>query len=279
VTIATKTVFPTAAFHHIGLMMCLMSVLISSALFGYLSVNKIVEGWFRDVSDRLMVEILAFDVQTESVLTQETINQTTQDILKTLNNDPIIQNITMSEPERSDSLDIPSPVFLKLNLIENRANNAEQRLVELITQNFSNVAVQSQESWETDIQRMATSLKTAFFILSVSILVVVIVMITGIVKTQLKASDNIIKLIHLMGASPSSVRHLFQLAMIRSVSLGTFTGICVLGALISPLIHFLHIDISILHYWGILLSVFCGFIIISYCVTGLTVDQSLKDMP
>lgn len=130
-----------------------------------------------------------------------------------------------------------------------------------------------------DIQHTAHSLQFVFTSLALSILIVTAVVITGVVRTQLKASMDTVNLIHLMGAPSSTIAQLFQNAVTKTVFKGCSIGLILLGLTVSPLVVLLNYEGSILEFWKILPIILCIFIALSAIVTRLSVASALREMP
>ncbi|PCI01361.1 MAG: hypothetical protein COB76_01500, partial [Alphaproteobacteria bacterium] len=68
-SISTQTLLPSVSFRHIGIMVFLMSILMASAAFGFVSVSHIVKGWLNDTQDILSLEIPVFNEETKTIFT------------------------------------------------------------------------------------------------------------------------------------------------------------------------------------------------------------------
>lgn len=279
-SLSAKTIMPTASFMHISVMVGLMSVLLGIAGFGYISVSHLTNLWLSDITDTLSIEIPAYDNETTSILSPEDIEDHYKNVMHVIDGDPIITNIKVNRPDEDTvELDIPSPIFLTLSLHPDRADNAEGRLIDSIHDISDTIIVRSEDDWETDIQSMTLILKTAFSMLGLSVFIVTIVVMSGVIRTQLKASKDTLALVHLMGASANNISHIFQKSIFRSVALGSLIAIGALGFLISPLTLYLGIAGSLFYYWAILCAVPICFVLLSFIVTGLTVFTHLREMP
>lgn len=278
-SISTQTVLPASSFRHVGIMVFLMSILMGAAGFGFISINHMVQGWLTDTADSLTIEIPAYNDTTQSVVKEDDIKQQLQNVLKTLDGDPIITDIETIRPQMENDFNLPSPVFLTLRLRPDRAPKAEERIVSSLQRKISSIIIKPAEEWENDIQKTGLTLKTAFSALGLSVVIVTIFMISGVVRTQLKASADTISLIHLLGASSSTIQGVFQRAISKTVMVSSLLGLALLGSLISPLTLYLGIAGSLIYYWAILSGVFFTFIILSFIATGLTVSSVLREMP
>ena len=278
-SISTQTLLPSVSFRHIGIMVFLMSILMASAAFGFVSVSHIVKGWLNDTQDILSLEIPVFNEETKTIFTNVEIQAQYKTILRALDRDPIIQKVDVFTPKKENGSDLPSPIFLTLKLHPERVENAENRIKNAIVKSVPSVMTKESNLWARDIIQMTLTLKTAFGALGLSVILVTVFMIIGVVRTQLKASENTISLIHLLGATSGVIQTIFQKSVTRSVAIGSVTGLSILGVAISPLTFYLGIAGSLLSYWLILCGVFFTFILISIIVTGLTVSSTLREMP
>lgn len=282
-SIPSSTLLPPHVFRHIGIMVFFMSILMGFSAYGLIAVSTIIHGWTKDIENSMMIEIPAFDPRTENVLNQSDVEQSLIKIQSYVKNDPIVTNIEVTRPHNETNIpkdfDIPVPLFITLSLHKDRANNAEERLIDNIKQNVPTAIFKTQGDWMKDIQTTANTLRFVFSGLGLSILFVTGFVITGVVRSQLKASMETVTLIHLMGGTSSTISRLFQKAIMTSIIIGCFFALILIGFLVSPLAAFLDFEGSLLSFWATLPAVLGAFILLSYCVTGLTVSLALREMP
>jgi cell division protein FtsX len=276
-------ILPSSAFRHIGFMVLFMAVIAGFSALGLLAVQTITKSWIQDTQNKMTLEILAFDEHEKSVFNQQRIEQNFLKIQKIIDGDPIITNTDVTRFDDVDRVKteyaIPNPVFMTLSLHPDRVENAEQRIIDEITQHVPHTIFKRPEIWQADINRTALTLRFAFISLAVGVFFVTSLILSATIRTQLQASDQTIKLIHLMGANPSIIAGLFQRALIKPIIWGSAIGLVCVVASFSPALLFLNIIISPLLFYGYLGIIFVSFIVTSYVITSLTVRNALKAMP
>jgi cell division protein FtsX len=282
-TLPSSHILPPSAFRHIGFMVLFMAVMAGFSALGLLSVQTITKSWIQDTQDKMTLEILAFDEGHKTVFTQQRIEQNFTKIQKILDGDPIIINTDIT---RFDDVNfvhteyaIPNPIFITLSLHPDRAHNAEQRIIDEIMEHVPHTIFKKPETWQADINRTALTLRLAFISLTVGVFFVTSLILSATIRTQLQASDKIIKLIHLMGADTSIISGLFQRALIKPIIWGSFMGLACIALSFSPVLIFLNIIISPILFYSYLGIIFLAFVIISYAITSFTVRNALRQMP
>lgn len=280
-TLPVKTVLATSAFHHIGVMVFLMSFLLGIAGFGYLALAAMTQGWIDETRNIMSIEIPAYDSVSQTVLTPDQLKTHEESIREIIGDDPLVKAIEFHIPKTItiEGADIPAPVFLTLHLHPDRVENAEHRLINAIKSGLSSVIIRNGTLWETDIGDMALILKTAFAALALSVCVITVIVVIGVVHTQLRASLPTIHLVHLMGATASTIQGIFLRAMGKSIVSGSLCGIIGLIAIALPIADILGITGFLPLLWGVASLVFFIMLPLSLTVTGLTVATTLRDMP
>lgn len=278
-SLSTQTVLPASSLRHLGVMVFLMSILMGAAGFGFISVSKLVNLWLSDTKDIISVEIPAYNDVTQSIYSDEEIQQTFGDIEKILESDPLIAKTDFYKAEDKNDTDLPTPLFLTLYLNNNHAMGAQNRVLDILHEKYPHVIVKETEEWMKDINQMALILRTAFLSLASAILVTTILMIVGIVRTQIKANAETISLVHLLGASSAKIRGVFQRAVTRPIFIGALTGSAALSLILTPIMTYVDTSNSTFEYGGMLGGVVVVFVFLSYIVTGLTVATTLREMP
>ena len=276
-------ILPSSAFRHIGFMVLFMAVIAGFSALGLLAVQTITKSWIQDTKNKMTLEILAFDEGEKTVFNQQRIDQNFTKIQKIINDDPVIVNTDVTRfddmSDVSTKYTIPHPIFMTLSLHPDRAENAEQRIIDEITQHVPNTIFKKPEIWQADINRTALTLRFAFISLTIGVFFVTSLILSATIRTQLQASDQTIKLIHLMGADSSIIAGLFQRALVKPVIWGVVIGLSCIGLSFSPALLFLNITIPPLLFYGYLGIIFVSFIVISYVITSLTVRSALRVMP
>ena len=276
-------ILPSSAFRHIGFMVLFMAVIAGFSALGLLAVQTITKSWIQDTQNKMTLEILTFDEREKTVFNQKRIEQNFTKIQKIIDGDPVIVNTDVTRFDDVDNIDteytIPNPIFMTLSLHPDRAKNAEQRIIDEITQHVPHTIFKKPEIWQDDINRTAFTLRFAFISLAVGVFFVTSLILSATIRTQLQASDQTIRLIHLMGADTSIIAGLFQSALIKPVIWGSVIGLVCIALSFSPALLFLNITISPLLFYGYMGIIFLTFVIISNVITSLTVRNALKTIP
>lgn len=283
-TLPSHHLLPSAQFRHIGLMVLFMMVLAFLSSVASLSVYDITKGWMVDTKDTLMIEIPSFDTSTQKVLEKKKIDAYVSLIEKKLSDDPLVLDLKIQQDEdlvigNDNRFTIPSPVFITLHLHKDRAPNAEQRIIDFTKETIPTAEALTPESWQIDIQKTALSLQFLFLTLTISIFLITSILLSAIIKTHIKASEDIIQIIHLMGASPTLIARLFVASVTKPVCYGvSFAGIL---SILIVTVYKSFIPISIIHLHLFLCFITVGILFIFLCrtITYWTVRSSLSNMP
>lgn len=275
---------PRQSFYHIGLMMVVMGFMTLFSTIGFISVQTMTAGWYKDVSNRLTIEISAIDEATETIFTPQAIAQNVVAIKNLLANDPIIQTLTTHDHPRdliaeAMSLNLPLPVFITLTLNPERAINAEDRIIRNIKMITPQTKVTTAESWQRDIDRTALSLQILFGGLALSLVLVSIVMIYAIIAAQLKAHEQTITLIHLMGADSGVIAGLFQKGIFMPICLGTSVGLALAFLGLMPFLSLIDLDNALITLLILGVGILVGFVTLGLIVTKMSVMRLLWRMP
>ncbi len=283
-SLPSSHILPAAAFRHIGFMVMFMSVMSAFCALGFVSVKDITKGWLNDIENTLNIEIPSYDISNQTVLSDNDITNARDTILSILKNDPIITNIDIIQPDPMDfgtdsALKIPAPIFMTLSLRNDRARNAENRIIEDIQNKSPLIIIRQSEAWEKDIQKTAMILKLVFGGLALSVFLVTSIILSAVIRTQIKANKKTIELIHLMGASSSNIATLFQKSILKPTFWGCCLGLLVAVISLSPLMALMGLSDNMMIFYTYCGGIFLSFIILAFMITRWTVMMALRRMP
>jgi len=283
-SLPSSHLLPSASFHHIGVMVMVMSFIAAVSILGFMGVKDITALWFANSENKMVIEVPAFDIATQSVLPQDQIDQDVQAILSMIATDPLVKNHAVHHPDPEvmadvTTLDIPLPAFITLILQDGRADGAEHRLMDIITARIPRAQFQDTAQWQRDIDQMAQNLKILFAGMAICVMAVTIIIITATIRTHLKAHADTIALIHLMGAHRGVIAGLFQRSIMRSLLIGAIVGLGAAFFGLSPFLGLVGITPSPTHYAVIFGGLLAAFTILGLVVTRLTVLRRLWTMP
>ena len=275
---------PKTTFRHIGVMVMFMSIMAAFCTIGYISVHDITRGWLVDIDNSLNIEIPSFNGQTKQIIPAETITNNITSIEDYLANDPLVGNIKIDRPDDIqiadiDEFAIPAPAFITISLRPDRANNAEDRLVNNIQNIAPNAIVKNAEEWEKSIQKTAYTLSIIFGGLTVAIFIITSILLSAIIKIQLRAHDETVQIIHLMGASSRNISSLFKSSITRPVLTGNIVGLGFAVLIFSPIMMMLNLEGNIPIFYASVGIIFFTFLILCRWVTHWTVMKTLRSMP
>ena len=282
-TLPSNHILPPSSFFHIGVMVVFMYYMAAFSLLGFLSVNDIAKGWMSDIKDSLNIEIPSFDPENKTVFQRKIIEENAVKIRNYLARDPLVTSVDITQVNsiktQLEELDIPAPTFINITLNENRAVNSEQRLLNNIKNLVPSIIIHQQEEWEVDIRHIAFVFQTIFCGLALSIVIITSIVLSAVIRTQLKASDETVKLVHLMGTQVKTIAALFKSSVSRAVTWGILLGGTIAATSLTGLLEFLNLTEKLNEFYFYLGAI--AFVIIFLCrgVTHLTVISSLKGMP
>ncbi len=264
--------------------MIVMGFMTLFSVIGFLSVQTITAGWYKDVTNTLTIEIPSVNIADKTIYNQNDISQSVETIQSALENDPIIQSITTYDNAptlvaEAASLNLPLPAYITLTLNPDRADNAEQRIIRNIQQIVPSVVFTTAESWQGDIDRTALSLKLLFGILTLSLIFVSIIMIYAIIAAQLKAHESTVTLVHLMGADSGIIAGLFQKGLLVPITVGTLSGLAMALFGLMPFLTLIQLDNALYMLLGISVVIFAMFTMLGLIVTRISVTRLLWKMP
>jgi len=274
----SSQLLPSSSFRHIGVMIFFMSFIAYFSVLAFLYVSNITTGWLNDLGHGMTIEIPSYQLDTETILSDQDIKDTSDKINLLLNDDPAIINYKAQTSIPNDfikTFNIPLPIFIHLTLHEDRAKNTHTRLANKIKNIAPNVIIKTNEEWENDIIKTATRLKIIFCGLTLSIFIVTTIVIIGIIHTQLKASQSTIELFHIMGASPSKIAYLFQMALLRPCLWGALSAIALVVTFLIFIQGIYHFEFSSVLLYGSLLAIIASFIILGLSMTRWVVMRAL----
>ena len=281
--VSSSTIMPASSFRHLTVMVVFMSLLTGLCGFGLAAIGSVLKDWTTQIENVMTVDLPAYDESTQIVLSEDELSFKTEQIIQALNNDPTVMSIERYEPSEDTLLeerfDIPNPAFLKIMLHTDRAQNTSDRLTAIITRIAPEAVIQTPDQWSKDVHDTAKLFATVLGGLAACILLVTIVVISGIVRSQLAANKDTIALIHLTGASSYVITRIFQNATAKAVLKGcVFSGL-VLACLAKPLA-------DLTDYAGSMSLLYVGipfialiFLCLTLIVTYYTVFMNLRDMP
>lgn len=280
-SLPSSHILPASNFRHIGFMVLFMSVMASFCAMGFVSVQDITHGWLSDVDNTLSLEIPAYDDKAKTIYSSEQISDHLKNIQSILKNDPIIQRVNIVKPDglMIESTAIPAPIFVTLTLRPERANNAEQRIINRIKKDTPNIVIKTADTWEYDIQKTAFTLKLIFGGLALSVFIITSIILSAVIRTQIKANKHVIELIHLMGAPTSKIVRLFQSAIIRPTLWGCIIGIIIALLSLSPLMMLLGLGTHMTAFYYSLLGIFVTFVTLNLIMIFITVTSTLRSYP
>lgn len=291
-----QSLLPDTAFRHIGVMVMFMAVLMTFSGFGFIAVTGIINGWTRDIDNTLTIEIPAYDAMTKTVRTTTTMDHLVNRVTNAVRHDPLVVSVDVYTdddlqnrmilaqiPRRPNStpseFDIPLPRFLTVHLHPDRLDKGAARLGKVIQSVSPDIIVKTHEDWMNDINETASVLRIVFGGLGVSILIVTGFIITGVVRTQLRASSDTIALFHLMGAQSYTIAALFQRAVLSPVAKGALAGL-ILGLIaLIPVTSAMNLSGFSWNIWLLGPITFLLFMILSALTTQGTVLSNLREMP
>ena len=276
---------PRSTFYHIGILVMVMLILTAFCAMGYLSVYDITRSWVGDINDKISIEIPAYNDNTKTIYSQDDINQAVLSIQKLLANDPIITNVKVEKIEIDNNgiddkrFDIPSPVFITITLHPERAENAELRIINLIENSKTNAIPITQNSMQETIKKTAWILSTVFGGLAIAVFIITAIILSSTIRMQLKAQDEIIALIHLMGASTYDISKLFKNAITLPTVWGGFIGLGLCFMASTILLPLLNIHDKAIDFVYSLVMIFVFFVVLCRFVTHITVISTLRGLP
>ena len=283
-SLPSSHVLPSSSFNHIGVMVMVMSFISCLSVFGYMNIKTITNTWFADIDNIITVEIPSYDPEKQDILTPQAISRNIQKIQKLLENDPVIEKLSIQKTDitlkkEAEALGIPLPAFMTLRLRADRAKNAEDRLLSLIKKNVPLARIQQAKEWQKDIEGMALNLKILFGAMVLSMVTVTAVIISATIRIQLKANQYVIELIHLMGAHAGTIASIFQRSILLPLCIGCITGVGTAFTLLLHLLSFMNINFDMNYLMIIAALLFLMFAMIGIIITQWTVVRSLWRMP
>lgn len=289
-----RSLLPDTAFRHIGIMVMFMAVLMMFAGFGFVAVSGIIQGWTQDIDNTMTVEIPAYDAATGHLVDEQALDDAVQNILDSLAYDPAVlsaqpvsvqdlkERMTLSAatfPKAGGEYGIPLPRFITLRLHPDRAAGTIDRLSANIRSTGQNIIVKTHRDWLADIHETAFILRAVFGGLAVSILIVTGFIITGVVRTQLKASADTVTLFHLMGAQSFIIASLFQKAVLSPVGKGALIGMIAALLAVLPVAALMNFNPYSLNIWLLAPITFLLFMTLAALTTQITVLSNLREAP
>jgi cell division protein FtsX len=277
----SRQLIPLSSFHHVGLMVMFMTFIACFSAVGFLFVKTITSGWIADIDHSMMIELPPYMIDDETLIDQASIDKQTVKVMEILKNDPVILMSAKKTSNISDLADfgIAMPAFIQLTLNPDRADNSEDRIRRNINRIIPNALVKTVNDWQRDIVQTATYLKLIFCGLALSIFLLTTIMLSAIIKAQLKASKSIVELFHIMGASPSKIASLFQISILRPIIWGILIGLIIVLLTLSHLISFLDLGFGLGLFYAYMISVSFIFIALGIFVTRWVVARYLWAMP
>jgi cell division transport system permease protein len=282
-SLPSSHLLPSSAFRHIGVMVAFMGLIACLCITGFISVKDITAGWIIDIDNSLMIEIPPYDA-VNRILSESEIEGIISGIQTITRNDPIIVSTRVDRAdggafEFDDRFNIPATAFITLKLIEGRVNNAEDRIINLIQENFPITEIIRADDEIRQIQKTALALQLVFGGLTLSIFAVTAFVLSVVVKTQISANRETIELIHLMGAQRNTIAHLFKNAVTKPVIIGIFISLILSALLIIPALPLLRLELDMTQFivTGSMIAV--SFIILCRLVTHISVVLTLRGMP
>ena len=276
---------PQSIFRHIGLLVMVMAIMEGFCTLGFLSVYDITQSWVKDIQDKISIEIPAYNNIDKKVVEQSDIDSDIVKIKELLFNDPIITDISSQKIDidnteiNDDRFNIPSPAFITLSLHEDRAENAESRVIGLIENSFPNAIIMPQSEIQNTIEKTALILSAVFGGLTLSVFMATAIILSSTIRMQLKAQEDSITLIHLMGAHVNDISKLFKQAIMIPFLWGSVIGfgICLMSSYF--LLPILNIHDKGFDFIYSVALIFVFFIILCRFVTHITVTGALRGMP
>jgi len=281
--LSSRHILPLASSIPIAVLSGFMMVLCGFCLLGLFGIQSITQNWLSETQDKLTIEVLAYDKDIIAVLDQAQLDTALIKIEKYLDNDPIVTSIDIqrfeTQPLIDSDLTIPAPIFVVVNLLKNRIDNAEDRLMANITNLVPNTNFKTIQNWERDINQTATTLKVTFGGLTLCILIVTGVILIGFIKGHLKSNDQTIQIIHLMGADSSKIAALFQKFTFIPLILGLISSIIIISSVFTPALLLIDVNIDVFAFSIALLITNITFIALCQIVTYITVTHELRNLP
>lgn len=290
-----KSLLPDTAFRHIGVMVMFMAVLMIFSGFGFIAISGVISGWSHDIDNTLSIEIPAYHGVTQSIKTPEMMDNTATSFVKAIQYDPLVVSIDeyaqddmrqrlslqipMAGVEGADDYAVPLPRFYTVRIHPDRAEGSINRLKKIIENVAPDIIVKTHEEWLKEINQTATILRMVFGGLVISILIVTGFIITGVVRTQLRASADTVTLFHLMGAQSYIIAGLFQRAVLSPVTKGAFIGLLIGLAALTPVTIYLDLNAYAGNVWLLAPMTLLLFMVLSAITTQLTVLSNLREMP
>ncbi len=281
-SIPVAQVIPSSTFSHVGLMVSFMSLMAILCACSFIGVFDMTKQWMRDVDNTLTIEIPAYNTMEQSVLSQRAIKQNAIKIENFLEYDPLVTDIqikTFTDGESDNDISIPEPVFMTVTLIEDRADQAEERLIRNITDLVPDVVTQTAKDWERDIHNIALSLQTLFGGLLLASFLITIFTISTIIKIQVKAHAQNIELIHLMGAPVGLIAALFKKSITIPVLVGCGIALCLACLSLYVLLALTGLHQNLYLCFMIAIGIVVIFITITRLTTEWTVRKALWNLP
>jgi|GEM_PF-1666950 len=291
-----QSLLPDTAFRHIGVMVAFMALLMTFAGSGFIAVTGVINGWTFDINNTLTIEIPAHDKQSQTVRDTSIMDQLTTQVKNALQHNPLVVSIDLytdndlqsrmvlaqipqSPNNMASEFDIPLPRFMTVHLHPDRLDKSATRLEKIIQSVSPDIIVKTHEDWVKDIHDATIILRLVFSGLGISILIVTGFIITGVVRTQLKASLDTIALFHLMGAQSYTIAALFQRAVLSPVAKGALTGLLLGLTALIPISSVMHLSEFSWNIWLLEPIIFLLFMILATLTTQITVLSNLREMP
>lgn len=282
-SLPARHLLPASAFRHIGIMVFFMYFMAAFSLLGFLSVQDITRGWLQGLEDTLDIEIPAYDPEMEYIFNAQQLSQDLQKITTYLNGDPLVRDLDISRARNLETgleeMDIPSPYFITVLLNQDRAANAENRLITNMRQRVPHIIIRKPEAWEAEIHTTALTFQVIFCGLALSIFAVTAIILAAVIRTQLKANEETVKLIHLLGAASRTIAGLFKTSVTRAVFWGVFLGGGLSAITLTALSVMLGLEDHLQLFYIYLGVTALIFTVLCRLITHLTVLTNLRDMP
>lgn len=280
-SLSSKTIIPSTAFRHVSIMVFFMSLLTGFCGFGFIITGSTVKAWQDNVNNIMTVDILNYD--DNAVISQDIIETQTQSIIDRLKTDPTVVDIQEYAPQNDFVTDtrfeIAVPQFLTVTLAPERAQNTEERLAKIIHTHAPQANIRMSTDWNSNINDTAQLFTMVLGGLMVAILAVSLIIISGIVRSQLSASMDTVRLVHLIGASGFDITRLFQNAINIAVLKGCTLSSVALLIILQPFMYYTGYMGTIEFFLIAIAFIPIVFLILSMIVTYYTVFMALRTMP
>ena len=279
------------------LLIALMSFLAVLALSGTFALNSMTEKWSSGLENKVTIEI-SIETKDGHILSQDTVLKETKDLYEMLSEHKAVKSAELLGDKEIQELispwigndlslgDIPLPglIALELRKIDTNGLNGLKKDIGKISKH---AMLETHHEWLSDLINFTSTLRTLALMVALIIAAITTIAISSAIRTRLAIHNNVVELLHYMGATDNYIARQFQKhAMVLSLK-GALIGTAI-GLAATFLLAFLSRNtgtdlIPVIRIGGLGVFVLCLIPILVSCITILTshvtVLRSLSKMP